>query len=179
MMSQVKLFSLLATLLFFLALGALAQQGTRGAQVVFAAEPTQPYVTTRDVNLRSGPGTQYKIITEIKEGTKVNVAGREGEWLRVVSKSGKPPGYIQEKYARPVEERSKQTTSFAPGFYMTTADTSVREGPGLHYKVVAQIPKDTKVYVVGGEGDWYRVQSKHGRAPGYIDRRYAQRRADR
>ncbi|MGH7828638.1 MAG: SH3 domain-containing protein [Candidatus Binatia bacterium] len=162
-------------LLACLLVSAVSLFAERQGRLVFAAEQTQAYITTRDVNVRSGPGTHYKILTEIKEGTKVNVAGREGEWLRVVSKVGNPPGYIHEQYARPAGEPARQAAPFLPGSYITTADTFVREGPGLHYKVVAQVPRDIKVQVVGAEGDWLKVQSKRGRPPGYIDSRHARR----
>lgn len=176
-MARAKAFYCLIASLLFFTVGFFEEHGSRSSQaILFAAESTRSYITTRDVNVRSGPGTHYKIITEIKEGTKVNVAGREGEWLRIVSKQGNPPGYIQEQYARPAEGPSRQATPFTLGSYTTTADAYLREGPGLHYKVVAQIPRNTKVHVVGVEGDWLKIQSKHGRAPGYIERGDAQRR---
>ena len=142
-------------------------------------EQTYAYITTADVKVRSGPGTQYKVIADIKSGTKVNVAESDGEWLKIVSKQGNPPGYIQEQYVRPTGEPIKKKTSFVQGSYSATADTYVREGPGLHYKNVAKITKGMKVHVVDAEGDWLKVQSKHGNPPGYIEKKYAQRQSDR
>ncbi|MGH7774482.1 MAG: SH3 domain-containing protein [Candidatus Binatia bacterium] len=180
-MLQLKGFHFLPVLLILAVLltaGGCEKQEAREFKTTAAAtEQTQPYVTTSDVNVRSGPGTQYKIITEIKRGTKVNVAGREGDWLKVVSKQGNPPGYIHERYARPGGEPTKQAVSApAQGSYVTTAEVNVRRGPGLQYEIVAQIPRDTKVQVVDAEGDWLKVQSKHGNPPGYIEKRYAKRR---
>jgi uncharacterized protein YgiM (DUF1202 family) len=134
-------------------------------------------VTTSNVQLRSGPGPQYSVLAEIKSGTKVNVAGGEGEWLKVVSKKGNPPGYINQRDAQPFEEqarvvepRGKRQVSrdFVPGPYVTTEETRVRRGPGSNYETVATIPRDTKVHVVGSEGGWLKIESKHGRAPGFI-----------
>ncbi|MGH7835522.1 MAG: SH3 domain-containing protein [Candidatus Binatia bacterium] len=148
----------------------------------------RPYVTTSNVQLRSGPGPEYSVLTEIQSGTKVNVAGREGEWLKIVSKKGNPPGYINQRDAQPfaesaqmrpeaVEPRGKRPVSrdFVPGSYVTTEETNVRRGPGSNYETVAIIPKDTKVHVVGSEGGWLKVESKHGKAPGYILERHATR----
>ena len=148
----------------------------------------RPYVTTGNVQLRSGPGPQHSVLTEIKSGTKVNVAGREGEWLKVVSKKGNPPGYINQRDAHPFEEAAQMrpevvephgtrqvSRDFVPGPYVTTEETSVRRGPGSNYETVAIIPKDTKVHVVGSEGGWLKVESKHGKAPGYILERHATR----
>jgi uncharacterized protein YgiM (DUF1202 family) len=138
-----------------------------------ASEPTIAYVTTGDVNVRSGPGIQYRAIAIVKSGTKVNVVGREGEWLKIISRHGNPPGYIMDRFARPLEDDSTATPG--TGTYVTTTEVNVRSGPGTQYDVVARIPKDTKVQVVGTEGDWLKVQSKHGNPPGYIFGRYAER----
>jgi uncharacterized protein YgiM (DUF1202 family) len=141
-------------------------------------DQTQAYTTIQDVKVRSGPGTRYKIIAEIKSGMKVNVTGREGGWLRVVSKKGNPPGYIDERFAQPASASAAQATEPARGLYATTADAYVREGPGLHYKAVATVEKGTRINVVGEEGEWLKVQSKRGNPPGYIEKRYAESRID-
>ncbi len=58
-----------------------------------------------------------------------------------------------------------------PGTFITTANVKVRQGPGTSYQVVTTIPKDIKVNVVGKEGNWLQVESKHGGKPGYVERR--------
>lgn len=144
-----------------------------------ARESTEVYVTTQDVKVRSGPGTRYKIVADIKSGTRVNVEAHESGWLRVISRRGRPPGYIDERFAKPASPAPAAAAApKAQGAYTATADLTVRQGPGLHYKSVARIEKGTKVNVVGAEGDWLKVQSKYGRPPGYIERAYAERRRD-
>ncbi|MBI1992817.1 MAG: SH3 domain-containing protein [Deltaproteobacteria bacterium] len=164
------IFSLVAVALL-LASAALSKPEAGESRATTAAEQTWPYETTDNVKVRSGPGTQYKIVAEIKSGTKVNIAASDGEWLKVVSKRGNPPGYIPERSARPTGEPIKRRTSFVEGAYTATTDTPVREGPGLHYKSVAKITKGMKVQVVDAEGDWLKVQSKHG----YIEKRSAEK----
>lgn len=173
MSSLRRTFSLAAALL--LAAAVLSKPVAAGARPAAAAERTWPYETTADVKVRSGPGTKYKIVAEIKSGTKVNVVASESEWLKIVSKQGNPPGYIPERYARALGEPIKKKSAFVPGPYTATSDTPVREGPGLHYKSVAKITKGMRVHVVDAEGDWLKVQSKHGNPPGYIEKRHAQR----
>ncbi len=167
----------LALLFFLLALPACKNKDDRKAEPWTGGEQeqTRPYKTVQDVKVRSGPGTRYKIIAEIKADTTVHVTGREGEWLRVVSKHGRPPGYIDQRFAKPAEPDSVPRAKTPTGTYKTTAAVSVREGPGLHYRSVARIDKDTVVTVVGDDGDWLKVQSKHGNPPGYIEKRYAER----
>ncbi len=59
------------------------------------------------------------------------------------------------------------------GTYVTTANVKLRKGPGTTYEVITTIPKDVNVNVVGKEGTWLRVESKHGGQPGYISEQYA------
>lgn len=176
MLSRMKWFYLPLALAFVLTTGALQKQEAAESKITAGpAEPTYPYVTTTDVKVRSGPGAKYKIVAQIKSGTKVNAVASDGEWLKIVSKRGNPPGYIPERDARPTGAAIKQKAPFVQGSYTANGDTYVREGPGLHYKTVAKITKGMKVHVVDAEGDWLKVQSKHGNPPGYIEKKSAQR----
>ena len=168
--------ALTLVLLLFQLPGCEKKEPRQPEPTVDTAEQTQPYTTTQDVRVRSGAGTRYKIVAEIKSGTLVNVAGRENGWLRVVSKHGNPPGYIDERFAKPGSVPPRSPASPAQGVYTAIADAYVREGPGLHYKAVAKVERDTKINVVGENGDWLKVQSKRGNPPGYIEKRYAERR---
>jgi uncharacterized protein YraI len=55
------------------------------------------YRTLKDVDLRDGPGTKYKTVATLPAGIKVNVVRAEGDWLRVESKKGGKPGYVEKK----------------------------------------------------------------------------------
>lgn len=144
------------------------------------ADAQQPiygrYTTTADVPLRSGPGMNYSAITTLPKGIAINVVGREGYWLKVESKHGGKPGYIDEQFAQP--ERAAQTTpsnntgaGSIAGPYRTVRDVDLREGPGSKYPVVATLPSGIRINVVRAEGDWLRVVSKHGDKPGYVEKR--------
>lgn len=134
------------------------------------------YTTTADVALRSGPGMNYSVITTLPKGIAINVIGREGYWLKVESKHGGKPGYIDEQFAQP--EGAAQTTpsnnragGSVAGAYRTIRDADLREGPGSKYPVVAKLPSGIRVNVVRAEGDWLRVVSKSGAKPGYVEKR--------
>ncbi|MGE5304558.1 MAG: SH3 domain-containing protein [Alphaproteobacteria bacterium] len=152
--------------------------GTAAAQTV-----QETYVTTADVNLRKGPGTKYEVVTIIPKNVKISVVGRDGYWLKVESKHGGKPGYIDERYATPVSgQRSAQTTTSplaTAGPYRTLRETDLREGPALTSKVITKLPANIKIYVARSEGEWLRVESKHGGRPGYVQRQSAEPWRDR
>ena len=147
-------------------------------------EQTRAYVTTSKTKVRSGPGTQFRAIAEIGADAKVNVVGRDGEWVLIVSKKGNAPGYIEMASVNPWTgeaaesdpepgkderaEKDKRATDVA-GRYEALTDTQVRGGPGLHYPVIADISKGTKLNVVEESKGWLKVQSKRGNKPGYVE----------
>jgi uncharacterized protein YraI len=135
------------------------------------------YITTADVSLRSGPGVSYPVLTTLPRGIKIKVVGREDYWLKVESKHGDAPGYIDEQFAAPEGSTETSTTTPPPptGAYRTLVDVELRQGPGASYPVVARLPSGIKVNVVRAEGDWLRVESKHGGKPGYLERRFVER----
>ena len=128
------------------------------------------YVTTENTKVRTGPGIQFRSIAEIRRDSRVNVVGKDGEWLLIISKKGNAPGFIEMAAVTP--DSGKDTESAAPaaeGKYETLTETQVRKGPGADFPVVANIPAGIKINVVGEKKGWLRVESKRGNKPGYVD----------
>ncbi|HWP22814.1 MAG TPA: SH3 domain-containing protein [Candidatus Binatia bacterium] len=135
-------------------------------------EQTRVYVTTENAKVRTGPGPQFRAIAEIGRDAKVNVVGKDGDWVLIVSKKGNAPGYIELASVMPWEggeQKEEAPARQVAGSYEAIADTQVRSGPGLHYPVLANISKGTKLNVVEEEKGWYRVESRRGNKPGYVD----------
>jgi len=102
---------------------------------VLAQAVTESYTTTADVALRSGPGMKYSVVTTLPKGININVVGREGYLLKVESKHGGQPGYIDEQFTQPVETTQaalKITTTPVVGAYKTINDVDLRQGPGAN-----------------------------------------------
>lgn len=60
-----------------------------GGTVATAAWPA---TVTADVNVRSGPGTKYRVVTSLPAGTRVDVASCGGSWCRIGG------GYVSARY---------------------------------------------------------------------------------
>jgi uncharacterized protein YraI len=137
------------------------------------------YLTTADVQLRSGPGTNYEVVATIPKDVKINVVAREGSWLRVESKYGGKPGYIDDRYARPIvpppAAAAPKTAQSIAGPYRTVREAELRDGPGSSYGILTRLPADIKVNVTRAEGEWLRIESKIGNKPGYIEKRNVER----
>ncbi len=131
----------------------------------------RPYVTRENIKVRTGPGPQFRAIAEIRRDAKVQVVGRDGDWVLIVSKKGNAPGYIEFASVEPSSSDEKHESSAMPveGKYESLADTQVHSGPGLHYPVVAEIKKGTKINVAAEEKGWLKVESRRGNKPGYVE----------
>jgi uncharacterized protein YgiM (DUF1202 family) len=169
-----------------IALGALACDRTEKKGILTDLadlnEQTRAYVTISNTKVRSGPGTQFRPIADIGADAKVNVVGRDGEWVLIVSKKGNAPGYIEmasvTAWTGEAAERASDAGKSEPaasekkdvaGRYEALTDTQVRSGPGLHYPVVADVSKGTKLNVVEENKGWFKVESKRGNKPGYVE----------
>jgi N-acetylmuramoyl-L-alanine amidase len=129
---------------------------------------TRPYITTEATKVRTGPGSQFRVIGEIGANARVQAVGKDGEWVLIVSKKGNAPGYIDIAAVKPATDEEKEP-AVKEGKYQVLVDTQVRSGPGLQYPVVANIPKGIKINVVNEEKGWLKVESKQGNPPGYVE----------
>jgi hypothetical protein len=73
------------------------------------------------------------------------------------------------KSAAPVLTPSGRRPAEA-GTYEIIRDTAVLEKPSISSREVALIQQGTAINVVGSQGEWLEVRSKHGKPPGYIRR---------
>ena len=159
-------------LIFLSLLGCKSEQKEADSKVLPDLNAQlRPYVTIENTKLRTGPGPQFRTISEIRRDAKVQVVGRDGDWVLIVSKKGNPPGYIEMTAIEPSSGDEKPESSAPPveGKYESLVDTRVHSGPGLHYPVVAEIKKGTKINVVDEEKGWLKVESKRGNKPGYVE----------
>lgn len=64
---------------------------------------TGVYVATDDVNVREGPGTDFKRVDGLKDGDRVHSIGKsqDGKWI-AVSKDGETLGFVYAQILKPV-----------------------------------------------------------------------------
>lgn len=132
----------------------------------FAANVT----STTDVNVRSGPGNSYSVLTVMKKGTTTAQLGTSGGWTKVTV-NGKT-GYVYGKYLTGGGSSSTtpSTTTTTKTVYVTASSLNVRSGPSTSYGVIGGLSKGSSASVVGSSGSWYKI--KYGSGYGYISSSY-------
>ena len=138
-----------------------------------AAMAEDSVTTTGSVNLRKGPGLDYRVICAIGEGVKLNYdrTGKDDRgvvWYRV-SYDGKR-GWVSSMYAR------KSTDGGSIERVTTTNNVRLRSGPGVDYASRLVIEAGTKLTYdkVAEDEDgaiWYHVT--YAGKSGWISSRYA------
>lgn len=135
----------------------------------FAASAT----TTATVNVRSGAGNNYKVLTCVSKGKSVTTNGASGNWTKVTA-NGKS-GYIYNKYLKTSSTVSSTTPSTTTKptsnttIYATTT-LNVRSGPSTGYKIITSMKKGQSAVKTGVSGSWYKV-SVNGKT-GYVSSKY-------
>lgn len=112
--------------------------GFHSVNTVQAASKKTKYVTASTLNIRSGPGTSYKVVITVKKNQAVTVTQTKGSWDKVTV--GKKTGWASNKYLTTKKPAAKATTS-TKTMYVTASTLNVRSGTGTNYKVVATVKK--------------------------------------
>ncbi|PJF41430.1 MAG: hypothetical protein CUN54_01215 [Phototrophicales bacterium] len=146
-------------------------------------------VNTGQLNIRSGPGVQFSIVTSVIGGTTLRVIGiaDDGVWLLVRGNFGR--GWVNRNFTLvrgdvgvvPIINDSFGGTRPAPATpeaIINTGRLNIRSGPGVQWSVVTSLPGGSSVDVIGraGDGVWLLVEGQFGR--GWINRNFALVRGD-
>ncbi|HEB50276.1 MAG TPA: peptide-binding protein [Desulfobulbus sp.] len=119
-------------------------------------------VASDNVNLRSGPGTKYKVTWKLGSGFPLKVLKRKGDWLRVQDFEG-TIGWISSKVVNrtphmivKVNRKSKKRIN-------------VRSGPGTRFRIVAKAYYGVVFRTLEQKNGWVRVRHEKG-VSGWIKR---------
>lgn len=126
------------------------------------------------INVRSGPGTEYKRVTMVAEGKRVAVLKQEGSWYQV-SFDG-TTGYIMGDFltldgassSAKTEQPKPAAVDKSVGNATVTGGSTinVRSGPDTSYSRVAMVSEGKRVTLLAEEGGWFKVS--FGGQTGYI-----------
>ena len=129
--------------------------------------PTKPtHETTVNLNMRSGAGTNTKILKVLPSGTDVIEILRQGSWSQV--KTGNATGWVSNAYLRiltpvaapprpPAKPKPPVIQSLKKATYTTKAKVVARKSVDAKSAAVVSIPAKKSVSVDAKSGSWLRV----------------------
>lgn len=135
------------------------------------AETVKTPASDGSLNVRSGPGTGYKVVTWVKNGQAITVLENTSPWSKIKVNSTGKTGYIKAKY---ISGGSAQPSSGTLGTVTTRfagSVVNVRKGPGTDSAVSFKLASGARVHIHSESGNWYLIQADNGKT-GYISRNY-------
>ena len=115
-----------------------------------------------DVNMRSGPGTKYKVLWELGSGFPLVVLKRSGKWIRVRDFEG-TIGWVH----RDVVNRTGHM--IVKVHKNSKKRINVRSGPGTKYRIVAKAYYGVVFKTLKQKNGWVNVQHEKG-VTGWVKR---------
>lgn len=103
--------------------------------------------------MRTGPGTNYRIIRALSNGKPLKLIRKSGSWYKVKTLGG-TTGWVFRDYLREGAYANVDTQ---------TSGLNIRRGPGMGYAVKGSFPHGTRrLLATKISGNWAYV-SKHGK----------------
>jgi len=143
------------------------------AQPVHPIEPSgaTAFVNTGMLNVRSGPGMAYSVVSYLPYGQLVGVLGRDANsvWIKVNTPAG-ATGWINSDYTQMNTSLSALPiidSSGVPGAgtaVVISNGLNVRSGPGTNYSILTGVYYGTTLDVIGrnADGTWLKIQTPSG-----------------
>lgn len=138
---------------------------------------------TSSLNVRQGPGTQYKRIGGLAPNARVQILRQAGDWYEI--KAGNLQGYVHRDYV--VLEGGQQSPGSSSGgnqgqqppvdppvppsnerkyAVVTASALNVRSGPSTKNHKIGMVVKGNKLMVLEKSGEWYKVE--YNSLTGYV-----------
>ena len=118
-------------------------------------------VTASALNIRSGAGTNYSVITKAYKGDSVNILETKNGWYKVELSNGKT-GWASADYISKGNSSSTGTATSGKGI-VTASTLNIRSGAGTNYSVVTKAYKNDKVDLLETKSGWYKVKLSNGK----------------
>lgn len=127
-----------------------------------AVEAKMLSIVGDDVNMRSGPGTNYKVMWELSNGFPLIVLKKKGEWYRVQDFEG-TIGWVHQ-----------DVTSSTPHMIVKVHKNAkkrinIRSGAGTKYRIIAKAYYGVVLKTMQQQHGWVQVQHEKG-VTGWVKR---------
>ena len=145
------------------------------ATALFAAsaETVRLAYKNGSLNLRTGPGAQYKKIGYVTDGMKITVLSKGSIWSKIKTSNGKE-GYIKNLYisgnGKAYADGTKYYSVFKTGKVKITSSNGayLRGGAGSSEGKIMTLKNGVNLTILGKNGDWYLVATGDG-TQGFIN----------
>ena len=145
----------------------VSESTSKSLMTVKAAQPAKARVgttTESNVNLRSGPSTGHKIVTQLSAGAKLEVLGQQDGWYRVATPKG-TIGWITDDYFKVGQASVALAKPASNGAVLARVGenlVNLRKGPNTGFGSFGKMAEGTQLQVLARNGNWLKVRSPRG-----------------
>ena len=132
------------------------------------------YISGNLVNMRTGPGTGYRVIDKLTKGTELVVLSVGIDWYKIQVKSTGISGYVYGKYvpqknpgSTPTPEPPVLPDPGARG-YINANGVNIRSGPSADYDSIGILNQGEPLSYEGAYGNWFKVSALYARLVGWV-----------
>ncbi|MDL2258597.1 SH3 domain-containing protein [Eubacteriales bacterium OttesenSCG-928-K08] len=126
---------------------------------------------TGNVNVRSGPGTNYTKLGQLTKGDVLVKLSESNGWTKVEYKDGE--AYVSSTYLKTVSSSTGGTGgtgSTGDTIVQATGTVNVRTGPSTSYTKLGQLKKGAQVTRTGETNGWSKID--YNGKTGYVSNKY-------
>lgn len=124
-------------------------------------------ITLSNINVRSGPGTNFDKVAQFNINTAVTILDTQQGWHQVtgLANGKKVTGWLSARYVNDVT----QTTAAR-----TLDNINVRSGPSTKFDKIAQFKENTRIAILASKDGWHQVVGNVAgkRVIGWLSARY-------
>ncbi|MEO8286620.1 MAG: SH3 domain-containing protein [Chloroflexota bacterium] len=130
------------------------------ASSTFPASARTGITTDDSVNMRSGPGTDYRILAQLPVDTPSQILDEQDGWYRIVTPWA-AEGWVSTDFFTVTQTVSGEQPK-SIGSAATVGVVNMRTGPGTGYPISARLSDSTVLEVLAIEDAWYNVRTSRG-----------------
>lgn len=130
------------------------------------AETGTATISVSTLNVRTGPGLSYPVLTKVHSGEEYSIVDTQNDWYKVRTDSGE--GWVAE-WLVSVESAASDVSPKQEGRVITDG-LRVRKGPSTSEGVVSVLNTGDSVSVSDEEGDWLFIE--WGNDSGWVHEEY-------
>lgn len=115
-------------------------------------------ITTNNLRLRSGAGTNFEVLGALNKGDKVQIINTKDNWYEVKTTFGK--GWVSKDY---VQLEEGQTAAQKLGEISATS-LNVRSSPSEQSKIVGKLSKGKQITILSEQNGWMEITFNNQKA---------------
>ncbi|MGL4655747.1 MAG: SH3 domain-containing protein [Sarcina sp.] len=129
------------------------------------------------LNVRSGAGTNYSVVTQITNNTKLTINSEKNGWYYVTLSNG-TKGYVSSKYVKVISSSGNDSNNNGSGETIKrgkvtgiSSTLNVRSGPSISSARISYLRNGAIVEIIGESGNWYKIKSNKA-SNAYVSKDY-------